>query len=210
MKVNTQNYQTESDVKGTDRVAVPGFFHCNMVGANDSRVKKDGSPLNATIFEGEVLAGTVPGQEGKKVVLYYSLGENGEENDEYTGKVSRLAMACKLIGGGQPDRNLQAEDFDGSQFVVRIDEFTSKGKKGHSVGDFGLAVWGVDNPEVASVPKNLEAIRLWKEARGITTGNGQSNGKSNGHSNGHASANGNGHGNGHAGAAKQAATADDI
>ena len=172
MRVNTQNYQSESDAKSTDRINVPGFFHCTMTHVNDARVKKDGSAMNATIFEGEVLAGTVPGQEGKKVVLYYELGPNGEETDEYVVKCSRLAMACKLTGPGQPDRDLQPDDFEGSQFVARVEEYTNKaGKKGCSVGDFGEAVWGIDHADVSGVPKNQEAIRLWMEARGGSGGN---------------------------------------
>jgi hypothetical protein len=182
MKASAKGYQSESDVKGKP-APVDGFFHTTIVHVNDSRTKKDGSPLNATIVEFEVLAGSVPGQEGKTVTQWFQLDDNGNESAEYCEKVSRLCMAAGLLRPGE-EKDIDAADLENCQVVIKVQNYVKKDKTtGCGVADYGLAVWGVNHPDVASVPRNHDAIRLWNEARGVThQGNGQAAG---GNGNGH-------------------------
>ena len=172
MKVKSGNAEKASDIQGKPQ-AVPGKYHVTWSHVNDSRVKKDGSPLNATIFEGEVLGGTVPGQEGKTLTLYARLGKNGEETDEYCGVVSRLALSCGLLTGKNQEKEISGEDFENQQCIVEWESYMGKDNKEHfSVAQFGLATWGVNDAEVADVPRNTDAIRLWREATGQAGSNG--------------------------------------
>ncbi len=182
MKASAKGYQSESDVQGKPK-PVAGLYHCMITGVNDSRVKKDGSALNATIVEFEVLAGSVPGQEGKSVTQFYHLSENGEENAEYCEKVSRLCMAAGILKPGE-EKDVDAADLEKCQVVIKMSDYTSKGKAGVSIDNFGLGVWGVGHPDVAAVPKNMDAIKLWRDATGQagSNGNGASNGNGSSHS----------------------------
>jgi hypothetical protein len=165
MKVDTQQYQNESDVKGKPKPVV-GKYHVLITHAKDPTDK-----FFAVVLECEVLAGTVPGQEGKAVTVFLNMSDAGEETAEYCAKCSRWCMAAGLIGGGQAEREISATELEGCQVVIEVIEFKSKkmaSGKDTGIGEFGLAVWSVDNPEVASVPKNLDAIRLWNEDRGRT------------------------------------------
>ena len=182
MKASAKGYQSESDVKGKP-APVDGFYHATISHVNDSRVKKDGSALNATIVEFEVLAGSVPGQEGKTVTQWFQLDDNGNESAEYCEKVSRLCMAAGLLRPGE-EKDIDAADLENCQVVIKVQNYVKKDKTtGCGVADYGLAVWGVNHPDVAAVPKNLDAIRLWNEARGVSSdGNGHAAG---GNGNGH-------------------------
>lgn len=175
MRASAKNAQSESDLKGKP-APVAGLYHVTITKVNDSRVKKDGSPLNATVVEFEVLAGSVPGQEGKEVAQFYYLGDEGQETAEYCEKVSRLCMAAGLLKPGE-EKDIDAADLENCQVVIEMADYTTKaGKTGVNIKNFGLAIWGVNHPDVASVPKNHEAIRLWNEARGVVGGNGNGNG----------------------------------
>jgi len=165
MRASAKGHTSEDDFKGKP-VPVPGTYHVIITSVNDSRTKKDGSPLDATIVEMEVLAGTVPGQEKKTITAFYNLDDNGEETAEYCEKISRLCMAAGILKAGE-ERDVDPEGLKDQQVVVRYEEYTTKaGKKGASIGNFGLDVWGINHPEMASVPKNQDAIRLLRENRG--------------------------------------------
>jgi len=173
MKANAGEATRPEDIQGHP-APVAGKYHLQIKACNDSRVKKDGSPLHSTIFQLEVLDGNVPGQVGKEMPWFVRLGENGEETDEYCGQISRLAMATGLIAPkGHPNyipggREITADEFDGQQFVASWEDWSSGAKKGQQIGNRGLATWSVDSPEVADVPKNQAAIKLWREAMGQT------------------------------------------
>jgi len=204
MKASAKGYQSESDVKGKP-APVDGHYHATISNVNDSRVRKDGSPLNATIVEFEVLAGSVPGQEGKTVSQWYNLDDQGNETAEYCEKVSRLCMAAGILKPGE-EKDVDAADLENCQVIIKVQNYAKKtGGTGCGLADYGLGVWGVNHPDVASVPKNLEAIRLWNEDRGVgapaqRVGNG----------NGQAAVGGNGHTPVSGGAATATVSADDI
>ena len=165
MRAKAGNAEKASDIAGKPQ-PVAGKYHVAITHVNDSRTKKDGSRLDCTIFEMEALAGTVPGQEGKELVMYARLGENGEENDEYCGVISRLALACGVLKPKE-ERDIQAEEFENCQCVVEWESYIGKDKKEHfAVAKFGLGTWGVNDAEVADVPKNLDALRIWREETG--------------------------------------------
>ena len=180
MKASGKGYASESDIKGKP-APVDGLYHCTIPHVNDSRTKKDGSPLNATIVEFEVLAGTVPGQEGKTVTQWFNLADDGTENAEYFEKVSRLCMAAGLLKPGEA-KEIDGKDLENCQVIIKAANYKKRdGGTGCGIADYGLAIWGINHPEVASVPKNLDAVRLWREATGQTVGGG--NGQAgNGHS----------------------------
>jgi len=180
MKANAGEATRPEDIQGKPQ-PVAGKYHVQITECNDSRVRKDGTPLHNTIFQLEVLDGTVPGQVGKEMPWFVRLGENGEETDEYCGIIGRLCLATGLIAGkGQSGyipggRDVQPEEFAGQQCVIEWEEWSSKGKHGFQVANRGLAVWSVDSPEIADVPKNLAAVKLWRDSRAANTPPAQQN-----------------------------------
>lgn len=172
MRANAGSADKPDDIQGKPQ-PIPGKYHVVITECNDSRKKRDGSAFNNTVFQLEVLAGTVPGQEGKEMPLFARLGDDGEETEEYCGVISRLAMACGILKPRE-SKELSAEDFINQQFVVGWEGYIGKDKKEHfSVANFGLATWGVNDEAVRDVPKNLAAIKLWREATSGSNGNGQ-------------------------------------
>lgn len=165
MRANAGNAEKPDDIQSKPQPPA-GKYHVVCNRCNDARVKKDGTPFNNTIFELQVLSGTVPGQTGKEMTMFARLGDNGEETNEYCGVISRLAMACGILKPRE-SRDITAEEFQGQQFVIGWESYIGKDKKEHfCVADFGLATWGVNDEAVRDVPKNLEAIKLWREASG--------------------------------------------
>lgn len=174
MKASATNYKSESDVQGKP-APVAGKYHMDIASVNDTRRKKDGGVLPYTIVEYEVLNGTVPGQEGKKVTQFIELDENGNETADYIEKATRLCLAAGILKPGE-ERDVDAKELEHCQVVVGVEVWESKKTKKSStgVGDYGMAIWSVDNADVADVPKNKDAIRLWKEGNGqaVAGGNG--------------------------------------
>jgi hypothetical protein len=160
MRADASAYKDEAEIHGKPR-PLPGIYHVVVKTTDDSRTKvKTASGVAGTKVELEVLAGTVPGQEGREIEHVFWLDENGNETEKHV----RFCMALGLIQPG----TTRDFDFDseapGRQCVVRLEEVEGKGKsagkKFLQIGNFGLDVWSVNHPEVATVPKNAQALAL--------------------------------------------------
>ncbi len=182
MKTHLGNAADVTDLQTKPHPEI-GFAHVTVANVNDSRTTTTGKPFNGTKVEFEILAHSVPGQEGKKWEEIYWLDKNGQETDNYLQAMSALCFSAGLLKRGDPDRDVQPEELENCQVIVEVEERKSDGKTYFGIKDMGRKVWPVEHPDVAAVPKNLDAIRLWNEARGVSSnGNGQAAG---GNGNGH-------------------------
>jgi hypothetical protein len=181
MKAAGKGRTSEDEVKGKPR-PLPGTYHFNINHVNDSCAKKDGSPLAAVVVALEVLAGSPPGQEGKTYSYWINLDENCEPTPEAIERWSRLCLACGVAVN--EDRDVPGSELEGCQVIAKVEESIKDGKVYMNIAEYGMGIWGVDNPAVASVPKNLEAIRIWKESRGQSGSGANGNGRATTQANG--------------------------
>ena len=162
MRCDASGVTKADDVQGRPR-PVPGQYLCIVKRSDDSRVRPDGKPFNATVVELEVLAGNVPGQEGKTVEHKLWLDKDtGAETPEYLQKALRLCLALGLIRPGEQ----KDIDFDsqapGKICVVSFEETGKDGKKYTNVGNYGMDLWPVNDPAVAAIvnlPASQEVLR---------------------------------------------------
>lgn len=159
MKANAQEFEKTTDASG-NTPPLPGQYHVVIKAANGARCKKNGDQFNADIIEYEVLAGTVPGQEGRAVTQFLWL-DDGNETDLHT----RFALASGLVKPGQARDVDLDQEAPGLQLIINVVEFNKKdGGKGKGIGNYGFDLWGVNDPEVAGVPKDADALALLPEA----------------------------------------------
>ncbi len=144
MKMSAAGVTDENEIQGPKR-PVPGKYHVVVNAVDDTKEK-----LNATIVEYQVLAGTVPGQEGLTLQdnLWYEkdTGNSGQQH-------LRFAIATGLL---QPDTeaDIDLEDAIGRQVIIEVEKRKGKdGKEYTNVAKYGLAIWRINNPEVVDVPR---------------------------------------------------------
>ena len=166
MRASAKNYKSESDIQGRGRPE-PGTYHVIVEsdGVKENAVKKDGTSMNCSIVPCEVLSGTVPGQEGKEITLFLQFDDKGNPSEKHF----RFCMASGLLKPGEErDFDFEAEA-PGKQLVVQVEHYTDKGGKQQlSVGEYGLAMWHVNNKDVTNVPKNAQALALLANAQAKT------------------------------------------
>jgi hypothetical protein len=142
-----------SDVKG-DEHPFAGSYLCVVSDLNYK--EKDGKEMD--IAECEVVGGTTPGQDGKKITVFMNY-ENGSFSEKPPRHL-RFALATKLIVPGRVEESVDTEFFRGAigrYLVIRIEEFKKKdGSKGTGIGGFGLDMWPPDDPEVAELVRAMD------------------------------------------------------
>ena len=140
-----------SDVNNDRNMPVPGNY---MVVVQEVKyTEKDG--IGQEIVQCSVIGGTTPGQSGCDVALFLK----HDENDNYTKKHVRFALASQLMQPGQKvDVDFSFfEAAAGRYLVVNIEEFTGKdGKTNVSVGGFGFDMWAPSDPAVAEIVPRMD------------------------------------------------------
>lgn len=143
MRMNSTGVKNENDVHGF-RSPAPGRYHVVVRNVDESLARGDWISV-----EFEILAGTVPGQEHMTHTENMFLRE-GEGTDQHL----RFALVCGLIAPGtEADVNLQHAV--GRQLIIGLDKRKSKkdDKEYTNLAEYGMAMWGLQNPEVADVPR---------------------------------------------------------
>ena len=132
-----------ANVKGTDLSSGPkdvtkaGTYHCIVLGSRTITTKAN---KLCDVLDLEVQSGTEPGQEGNRVTCFLTR-KDGVGDDQWSDGHIRWAWAAKLLEPGL---------LQGCEVVcdVEIDK-----QNRARVAGFGDAVYRLDSPEVASVPK---------------------------------------------------------
>lgn len=157
VEVDCTEFGDEGELAGFS-TCKPGTYHLVVLEADDSFGKFD-----AITIECEVLAGTVPGQEGKKLTGFFN---NGKPSDKDGGKFARkrqarIAMVLGLLTPAALGQKVTV-DFAlaaGRQFVATVKE--RDGKEGKKFAEIeGLNFWSVTDPATADVPKDANALAM--------------------------------------------------
>lgn len=142
--LNASNVKNEDDVQGFDR-PLPGRYHVAITDVDESLEKFD-----KVIVDFEILAGTTPGQEGKRQTEFYACTEKAAP------RLLRLALITGVIEGGQ-NKDVAFSPAIGQELVIELETQKSKtdGKEYTNVSFLGM--WSCNNPEVADVKKAAAA-----------------------------------------------------
>lgn len=144
MRMNSTGVKNENDLHGF-RSPQPGRYHVVVKNVDESFTKGDWVSV-----EFEVLAGTIPGQEGLTHTENMFL-RDGSPTDQHV----RFAIVAGILQPGvEADVNLQHAV--GRQLIIGLDKRKSKkeeGKEYTNIADYGMAMWSLTNPETADVPR---------------------------------------------------------
>jgi len=158
--LDASNVQNEGDVQGR-QPPVNGVYH-GVVNHVDASFDK----YDAVIADLEVLAGKpdddgAGDQRGRQLRHMMFLDDEGNYGDKHL----RFALATGLIKPGEA-RDVDWNTAQGRQLVFGVEKRAGKSKKDGeereytNVSNFGLDLWSVGNPEVASVPKDEAALKM--------------------------------------------------
>lgn len=148
-----ENMKMAANLKGTDLSSGPkdvskaGTYHCLILGTRTFTKKTDNKLCDAV--DVEVLAGTEPDQKECRATAFLNR-RDGVGDDQWSEAHIRWAWAAKLLEPGGPDIDFKPELLSGHEVVCDVE--ISKQNQARVAG-FGDAVYRVDSPEVASVPK---------------------------------------------------------
>jgi hypothetical protein len=160
-------YKTGGDFDtGGGFLKAPGTFHFCITGVEENPTKKgkqnEGQLIDNAAFrvDLEVLAGTADGCVGKTcdIVFFHPKPSDKNEGAFAKKKIDRFLLAVNLVKEEDKEKEL---DIDlnlatGSQLVAKM-ELNEDGKH---VGLAFADIFHVDDPAVAQVPKDAEALQL--------------------------------------------------
>ena len=151
VKMGATDVRSEDDVQGT-KFPKPGRYHVVVQRVDESFEKSD-----KIIVTFAVLAGTLPGQEDSEITEWFST------NEKALPRVKRFALADCVLKPGDEEREVTFAAAKGRDLVVEVEEnfYTTKGgvaKKGVRIP--WVSFWSTQNPAVADVPKNEDALKL--------------------------------------------------
>ena len=145
MQLNTQGINSADDVGGNR--PLPGRYHV-IIQDVDETFQKDAKSI---IVDFEVLAGTTPGQEGRRHREYFSVSEKAMP------RLIRLAMVTQLIGPNEM-REVAFSQARSRQLIIELGEDEYQGKKRTKMSFAGM--WEIGHADVKDVPLNQEALQF--------------------------------------------------
>jgi len=113
-----------NDYRGGDRPK-PGIYHVVVKSAEETVSKQKGTQGYKVEFE--VLAGTVPGQEGKE------LDETFWVTDKAVGRLIALALASGVMKPGESADSDVLLETPGHQLVIEVEEQDYEDKDGNAI-----------------------------------------------------------------------------
>lgn len=166
MRMSTKGHKAEDLGKGGDfgPEPEPGTYHAIVKSVREHFPKVP----DKVLVEFEVLAGTHPGQKGKTKTEFFPYDEN-DLKDVDIERFTRLAWACGHIAEDE-EKDVDLQELVGKQLVIRLEERNYKvTREDHP--DFGKTkkalnlsrdggMWPLNHPEVETVPKDQEALKL--------------------------------------------------
>ncbi len=151
VQCNAGTAQSSDDFRGGGRPA-PGQYHV-IINVGKEVVSEKDTP--GTEIEFQVLAGTVPGQEGTVVV------ETFWQTERAISRLLAFAMSCGVLRPGE-NKDVSGPDYNGLQLVIEVQprKYTdSEGNEKETVEVSYNGFWEVGHPEVKDVPKDQNTIQ---------------------------------------------------
>lgn len=155
VQCNAGNAQTSDDFRGGGR-PLPGRYHAIVNSGTEINSQDKGTP--GTEIEFQILAGTVPGQEGT------TLPETFWHTPKALDRLLAFAMACGALRPGE-NKDLTGPDYNGLQLVVEVGvrKYEVDGVKKETVEITYNGFWEVGHPEVKDVPKDQSALQQMQQ-----------------------------------------------
>lgn len=150
MRLNATDKKSVDDVGFTGPLA--GRYHVVVSNVDATCVKFP----KAIVVEFEVLAGTTPGQVGRKHLEFMSLAEAAQD------RLLRLALAIGILLPGE-ERDVVFGEAIGKQIVIQLEDHTYQGKTTRRIPFAGF--WPLDHKDHLDVPRDQEAIKDHKEGK---------------------------------------------
>lgn len=143
----------------------PGTYHFAVLAVDERPTNKAGAPLDGFRVHCCALDGTATGQAKKEIELLFFAPKPTEKNGgEFSKrKIARFAMATGILPQAAPGQrvSIDLQAAAGRQFVAEVER--QKDQQGNETKFLQLAwanIWHVDDPAVASVPKDATALGL--------------------------------------------------
>ena len=144
VRIGANNVKSEDDISGFQR-PLPGRYHVVVKHVDESFEKFD-----KIVVDFEVLAGTVPDQQGRELPEFFAC------TDKAIPRLQRLALCVGLLQPGQPEADVEFTDAVGRDLVIEVEENNYKTKEGKEVNSVRvgyLGMWSTANEAVKGVPK---------------------------------------------------------
>ena len=161
VRIGANNVKSEDDISGFQR-PLPGRYHVVVKHVDESFEKFD-----KIVVDFEVLAGTVPDQQGRELPEFFAC------TDKAIPRLQRLALCVGLLKPGQPEADVEFADAIGRDLVIEVEENNYKTKEGKEVNSVRvgyLGMWSTANEAVKDVPKGT--LPEGGGNQGATTGDG--------------------------------------
>lgn len=157
MKLNAKDKKSVDDVGFAE--PLPGRYHVVVSNVDASCVKFP----KAIVVEFEVLAGTTPGQVGRKHLEFLSLAEAAQD------RLLRFALATGILLPGE-ERDVVFSESTGKQVIIELEDHTYQGKTTRRIPFAGF--WPIGHKDHLDVPINQEALKAHKEGKRLATSAG--------------------------------------
>lgn len=155
-------------------LSASGIYHLVITEMRDGAGSK-GTAIEGFSIDCDVLAGNVAGQEGKKIDLTFwkpKLNDKPEQQERTKKANTAFAIASNLIRPDQLGKpvTIDLEAAVGAQVIAQLVPQRVKGEDGeyHDSDRFLQLhfsnIYHVDDPEVAAIPKNADALEMIDKA----------------------------------------------
>ena len=175
VRIGANNVKSEDDISGYQK-PLPGRYHVVVKHVDESFERFD-----KIVVDFEVLAGTVPDQQGRELSEFFAC------TDKAIPRLQRLALCVGLLQPGEPEADVEFTDAVGRDLVIEVEageyEKVQDGKKvkKEKTALTYLGMWSTANEAVKDVPKGK--LPPPSGSQGATTsggGGGGGNGEASG------------------------------
>lgn len=160
-----EEFEMPEDFAGGGYVDAPCTVHAVVVEVKESQGPK-GGVIDGNTFVLHVLAATDPNQVGRQhTECMFNPNLSNKDGGMFTRKqLAAFYIACNLVDPSQRGKRvaLDVTKAQDQQMILKLsrDDYNSN-KKGYDIYSLdGLQVFHVDDPRVASIPKDADAIKL--------------------------------------------------
>lgn len=156
----------DGDAKGEDDFQAgparpkPGKYHAfiNYVNedgiSDDPEVREQSKSAGKVVVGFQVLAGTIPGQEGTEIREYFSTSEKA------IPRLKKLAYVTGLLSSGDKGKSISFSEARGAHLIIEVEshsyEKDGSTRESVQVGFYGF--WSIGHRDVKDVPVKKEAI----------------------------------------------------
>lgn len=158
LTLNTQGVKSTDDL--VSGYPMPGRYHA-IVQAVDATMTNEKYP-DQIMVEFQILAGTVPGQAGRKISTFFSV-----KKDAGVKRFTAFAVAVGLMGYGEV-KNVDPNHAIGRQLVIEVEEQEYQGKVSKRVAWSGI--YGLDHKDAKDVPKDQTHLSTQRPAAASAAG----------------------------------------